>query len=147
VAGGLVGPIVRWLAGRGRKVRRRFRGSIIDLVPLGARGERLAERWLLKKGYSVLGRGVRAGGAEADLIVLDPDGRTIVIVEVKTRSSDRVPPEESLGAAKLRRLMRVAAALESSPQYRGRPMRIDAVAIVWPRGGEPRLRHYPGAYD
>jgi putative endonuclease len=115
--------------------------------PLSLRGERCAERHLARRGYRVLRRRWRAGSDEADLVAVDPDGRTLVIVEVKTRRAAAPPPEASIGRAKERRLARLAERLLREPALRGRPLRFDAVAIVWPRGGEPRVRHIRDAFD
>ena len=50
---------------------------------LGDRGERLAARWLTRRGYRILHRKLTIGRDEADLVAVDPHG-TVVIVEVKT---------------------------------------------------------------
>ena len=114
---------------------------------LGRRGEKFAARWLKRRGYRILHRNHRLGDDEADLIVEDPDGTTIVIVEVKTRSDDRVLPEENITSKKMYRMARLAARLQQSGAYVDRPMRLDAIAIHWPEGGDPDLRHYPNAFD
>ncbi len=51
---------------------------------LGKEGERIAERYLLKKGYKLVERNYRCPSGELDLIVLDL--RVVVFVEVKTRT-------------------------------------------------------------
>ena len=84
---------------------------------------------------------------EADLIALDPDGATIVIVEVKTRRDDRVRPEENITPTKMYRMARLASRLQQSGPFADRPMRLDAIAIHWPEGGKPDLRHYPNAFE
>src|SRR5262245_34497000 len=56
-----------------------------DRRSLGARGERLAERYLRRQGMRILHRGYRIMGGEVDLVAVD--GRTVVFVEVKTRQS------------------------------------------------------------
>ncbi len=114
---------------------------------LGDRGERLAARWLSRRGYRILHRNYTLGRDEADLIALDPDGETIVIVEVKTRSHPQASPEWSLGRDKGYRLARLAARLDGVPEFRDRPVRIDAVAIVWPESKEPQVRHYEAAFE
>lgn len=114
---------------------------------LGKRGERLAARWLSRRGYRILHRRLVVGRDEADLVALDPDGRTLVVVEVKTRSSGRIAPEEGLDASKCRRLRRLAEALVSRREHRGRDLRIDAIAIVWPPAGDPEIRHYVDALE
>jgi putative endonuclease len=125
-----------------RRLRRRGGGGA-----LGARGERLAARWLRRRGYRILHRNLTIGRDEADLVAVDPDGRTLVIVEVKTRASGDGPgPEAGLTPAKRRCLIRLAARLGARPQYRGPPVRLDAVAIVWPPDGPPDVRHYLHAF-
>ncbi len=47
---------------------------------LGARGERLAEKHLKSKGFAVLGRNLRTEAGEVDLLCVDPDRVTVVIV-------------------------------------------------------------------
>ncbi len=112
--------------------------------PLGDRGERLAARWLKRRGYRSLHRNLSIGRDEADLVAVDPGGRSLVIVEVKTRSSATPPPEAGLTRAKQVHLERLAARLKRRREYRGLPVRIDAIAIIWPEGSEPDIRHYVG---
>jgi putative endonuclease len=114
---------------------------------LGARGERAAARWLQKRGYRLLERNRQAGGDEADLVMLTPDGATLVVVEVKTRAQAQPPPESNITAAKQRHLSRVAARLIRTRRYRDLPVRIDVLTIVWPDGGEPVVQHYENAFD
>ena len=116
-------------------------------LALGRRGERLAARRLARSGYRILGRNVRLGRDEADLVALAPDGRTVVVVEVKTRSGAQFRGEMSIDARKQRRLVRFATALRQASWCAGRPLRFDAITIVWPRGREPEVRHYEGAFE
>ena len=114
---------------------------------LGERGERLAARWLRRRGYRILHRNLTIGRDEADLVVVDPTGRSLVIVEVKTRSSEAPPPEAGLTRRKQVHLERLAARLQCRREYRDLPVRIDAIAIVWPDGGTPEVRHYKDAFS
>ncbi len=114
---------------------------------LGDRGERLAARWLKRRGYRILHRGLTIGHDEADLIAVDPDGRTLVIVEVKTRTAGVPGPEAGITRDKRCRLARLASRLQERPQFRDHPIRFDAVAIVWPRDGDPDIRHYEDAFE
>jgi len=54
----------------------------------GQRGEKEAARYLKRLGYKILARGRRLAPGELDIVALD--GRTIVFVEVKTRTSQDV---------------------------------------------------------
>jgi putative endonuclease len=117
-----------------------------DRSLLGRKGERAAAKHLRRVGYRILHRNLRIGRDEADLVALDPDGRTIVIVEVKTLAGDATAPEMKIDRGKQYRMTRLAARLQQRRGYRDRPMRFDAVAVHWPAEGRPAVRHYVGAF-
>jgi len=74
---------------------------------LGEAGEQLAARWYESRGYEVLERNWRRREGEVDLIVRE--GRTVVFVEVKARSSARYGAGvEAVLPAKQRRIRRLA---------------------------------------
>lgn len=134
----------RWVG----SVLRRVRGTERNHAASPAeRGERIAERWLRDHGYRVIERNLRVGDDEADLIARDPDGTTIVIVEVKTRTDRDAVPEERIDDRKRFRLARLAANLQKRNAYRDRPFRFDVVAVNLPPGEEPRVRHIPAAFE
>lgn len=124
---------------------------------LGRAGERLAERHLRKQGYTLLARNVVVAPGEADLVCAAPDGVTLVIVEVKTRvvapkASDgadehgnAIAPEANIHAHKRRKLRQVTRAVAARPEWRGRPVRIDVVAIEWSPSGKHVIRHHVSA--
>jgi putative endonuclease len=114
---------------------------------LGRRGERRAARWLRRRGYRIVGRNLRIGRDEADLIALTPDGATVVVVEVKTRRGDFAPPEQAVGPHKRRCLERLAARLHQRYEFAGRAMRFDVIAIAWPEDRAPQITHIEGAFD
>ena len=114
---------------------------------MGRAGERHAAKWLRQQGYRILHRNYRIGDDEADLIALDPDGQTIVIVEVKTRRNDDIAPESAINHKKRFRMARLATRLQRSGPYHDRPLRLDAITIRWPEGSKPELRHYPNAFE
>lgn len=113
--------------------------------PVGLRGERLAAKWLERHGYEILERNRTVADDEADLVALDPDGKTIVIVEVKSRIGG-IAPEQAVTPTKQFRLSRLASRLQRLPRYKDRPLRFDAVAVTWPESGKPVVRHIPGAF-
>ncbi|MBN8644965.1 MAG: YraN family protein [Planctomycetes bacterium] len=119
---------------------------------LGRRGERAAAAHLKMHGYRLLRRNLRLRPGEVDLLMLAPDGRTLVIVEVKTKavapSSETrpaPPPEASVHAHKRDKLLQLRASLSRSRRYRGMPIRIDVVGVDWAERGEPMIRHHPDA--
>lgn len=136
----------------------RLASLLSRLLPSGVRagahhrtgdlGERLTARFLRSSGYRVLARNARTSAGEADLVALAPDRRTIVLVEVKTRTGDAgnaPPPEASIGPDKRRRLLAIARALRAANGWQDRPIRIDAVAVSIPARGKPIIRHFENA--
>ena len=112
---------------------------------MGDRGENLAARHLRNLGYRIIVRNFRCEIGEIDIIARD--GRTLVFVEVKTRSYDEPSPEDQVHADKQQQLTRVAKsylARYGAPQP---PARFDVVAIVWPQGRAPIIRHIPHAFE
>ncbi len=72
---------------------------------LGKLGEKLAEAFLLKKGYDILERNYRYDRAEIDLLAMIDE--VLVVVEVKTRStSDFGLPHEFISKKKIRLLVK-----------------------------------------
>ncbi|HSI20743.1 MAG TPA: YraN family protein [Verrucomicrobiae bacterium] len=106
---------------------------------LGAQGETQAAEFLKRQGFVLIARNVRKRFSEADLICLD--GETIVLVEVKTRSTRFTDPLQAVTPQKLRRLNRSLHLL--SAQYPNQNIRLDVVAVYWEPGREPLITHYP----
>lgn len=105
----------------------------------GLKGEQLAKNFLLKKGFSILHEGWRCGHKEIDLIAIQE--RTLVFVEVKTRSSLRMGyPEEAIGTAK-RQFLKMAAEvfLLDHPEYT--EARFDVISILMSGAGAAEIRH------
>ncbi|MDP9175933.1 MAG: YraN family protein [Planctomycetota bacterium] len=112
---------------------------------LGQRGENVAARFLRDQGYKILERNYRCDVGEVDIIARD--GRTLVFAEVKTRAYDEPTPEEQVNNAKQHQITKAARFYLSrygSPQPAAR---FDVVAIVWPPGRDPRIRHTPDAFE
>lgn len=109
----------------------------------GAQGEDLACEWLKKSGMQLLHRNWRHGRGELDIVARD--GRFLVVVEVKTRSSDRwALPEEAVGPAKQRLLMQAADELVRG-QDEDLELRFDILSITHgPQG--PEFLHIPNAF-
>jgi putative endonuclease len=107
---------------------------------LGDLGESLAAEFLTAAGYAVIARNWRCSEGEIDIIALD--GSTVVVCEVKTRSSTRHgTPLEAITPAKAARLYRLAAAWRRAHQVYARPMRIDVVTVLRGSDGQPQIEH------
>jgi putative endonuclease len=106
---------------------------------LGRRGERLAADFLSHLGYRVVGSGFLARRGEIDLVCRQGD--RLVLVEVKTRSSNTFgEPAEAVGARKRRALQAAAAEYRALAGWRG-PIEFAVVAIG--ESGKPELIEDP----
>ncbi|MBX2850592.1 MAG: YraN family protein [Phycisphaeraceae bacterium] len=126
---------------------RQFLGQ--DRSP-GEQGEHLAEKHLKKQGYKTVARNLRSRFGEIDLLVLGPDKRTLVFVEVKTARADRqssVPPEHRVGPQKQRKIAALAARLIAKHKLTGRPIRFDVVGVDLHDDRDADVRHYVGAFE
>jgi putative endonuclease len=106
----------------------------------GRRGEDLACRHLESQGLELLERNYRCRAGEIDLVMLE--GRTLVLVEVRSRSgATHGNAASTVGARKQRRFTLAARhLLLTRPQYRRLAARFDVVAIdANPGGGPARL--------
>ncbi len=119
---------------------------MIDRLQVGPKGEKLARRFLKRQGYKILAKNYTCPVGEIDLIALD--GRTIAFIEVKTRQGgDQADPEDTVTAAKRRKLYQVARYWLNQRQADDYACRFDVVAVTLPEGGKPVIRHTPDAFD
>jgi len=106
---------------------------------------------LARAGWQILGRRLRVGRLELDIVAVDPGPPPeLVVVEVRwRRSRDFGLPEETADRRKLGRLRRAAAGLArrgtapDGTRLPALPLRLDLVAVepaVTP--GRLRLRHH-----
>ncbi len=127
--------------------RSRFSRSKPGHLRLGARGEKLACRFLRQNGYKVLYRNFRGRrGGEIDIVCRDRD--TLVFVEVKTRTrEDFGRPIEAVGLAKRRRISMGGLAwlrLLDNPEIL---FRFDVVEVLIAEGTAPRLELIRDAFQ
>ena len=109
-----MGAVSRLRAGRDRE--------------LGRAGENAAADLLRSRGFQVIGAGFLARRGELDLVCRRGD--TLVVVEVKTRTSDSFgTPLEAVGARKRRAMMSAAAEYRALAEWRG-PIRYAVVGLT-----------------
>ncbi len=138
---------------RGRKADAGEEGRVsrgrTDTARQGLWGEREAEKWLVRKtGMKCVGRRVKVGRDEIDLVMEDRDARSreLVFVEVKTRSSELFGG----GRAAMDRRKRHALCRAVARYMRRRPptpFRIDLVEVYGraDSGEAPRIEHQRAA--
>src|SRR5947199_8220996 len=113
----------------------------------GARGEKLACRFLKRSGYKILYRNFRGRtGGEIDVVCRERD--TLVFVEVKTRTrEDFGRPFEAIDRDKRKRISRGGLAwlrLLDDPDIL---FRFDVVEVIIAEGAEPRLELIQNAFS
>jgi len=122
-------------------------------VRVGRRGERLARRYLKRRGMRILHTNWRLNRGELDIVA--QERRTLVIIEVKTlshRADALWLPEDHLTARKIHRLKRLGRAycrreVTNILRSRIRWIRYDAVVIRLPKRPwlfAPEIRHLRG---
>ena len=106
---------------------------------LGRYGEDRACEHLQRLGFEILDRNFHCSEGELDIVA--QDGKTIVFVEVKTRTSDQTGhPFEAITVSKQARIRRLAAEWCHRHQVNRVQVRMDAIA-VFVRGGRVAIEH------
>lgn len=109
----------------------------------GERGEALAARFLEAQGLTVLTKNWRCNKGELDLVLTD--GRTLVVCEVKTRTSDNYgAPAEAVDDAKAARIRELARRWRVYHDVPHVETRHDIVSVLWPPGEKPKVSHLKG---
>jgi putative endonuclease len=129
--------IKNWFTGGGEDVKKRD--------ALGDRGENMAARYLRNNGYKILERNFRCDLGEIDIVARQ--GRMLVFVEVKTRAYDDPAPEDQVNLNKQHQNTKAAKVYLTRFGTPQPPARFDVIAIVWPQGREPIIRHTENAFD
>ena len=113
---------------------------------VGRRGEDVAAQYLRGLGYRIVGRRERVLRGDIDIVALD--GRTVVFVEVRSRTDTaHGHPAETVGRVKQRRISELAAAYLRRHKLEDCSVRIDVVAVTFPPGEKPVVEHYQNAFD
>lgn len=117
----------------------------------GAHAEKLAAAFLKKRKYRMLARNYRNAQGEIDLVAQAPDGRTIVIVEVKSSEPDTKRdgprPEVRVNPHKQKQLAALAMQLVRRYRLQDRPVRFDVIGVDLVEKGEPVIRHHVAAFE
>jgi len=108
----------------------------------GKWGEQAAYEHLVSHGYAIVGRNVRVGHAEIDIIAMK--GNRIMFVEVKTRTAMLSDPLDAITGQKIKLLARAANSYLRSMNIMHYPQ-FDVITVV----GEPgnfTLTHFEDAF-
>ena len=111
----------------------------------GRLGERAAKRQLKKVGLKFLYANFSSEHGEIDLIFRE--GKTLVFVEVKTRSSESwTRPAAAVNADKQRKLIATARDYLRLLRHPNVPYRFDIVEVLLADGRVDEVRHQPNAF-
>ena len=110
---------------------------------LGQQGEQLAAGFLAEAGMTILERNWRCKQGEIDIVALD--GRTLVVCEVKTRSSVRFGTFlEAIIRQKAWRLRKLAVLWVNAHGLIFEAIRIDVVGVLRATSGDFLVEHVRG---
>ncbi len=126
---------------------RRFWRAYLRPRTLGERGELAAKKYLKSLGYIIIAHGSRGPFGELDIIAVDQ--KTVVFIEVKTRSSHGTGhPADAVDLHKRRRLTRLALAYLKRHELLECAARFDIVAVTWPDSSKkPVIEHFLNAFE
>ena len=114
---------------------------------LGKWGEDEAALFLEDEGYVILERNWRLEHRDLDIIALTPDGETLVIIEVKTRTTAELQePEQAVDKRKMRNLA-VAANAYLKTCGRDKEVRCDILSIVGEARQVRHIEHLKDAFN
>ncbi len=95
----------------------------------GDRAEELVAARLVDEGFEIVGRNVRVGRLELDVIARR--GSLVVFCEVRARTHDRIAaPWQSVDRAKIERIRRAARAFLASAMLGNVSVRFDVASVV-----------------
>lgn len=111
-------------------------------------GEKVAKRYLERKGYAIIERNYRKPWGEIDLV--SKKNGLLVFCEVKTRDSKHVEhylAEASINRLKIRKLQKICETYLAEKRYPyGQKWQIDVLAIaVDKENRKAKIKHYKNA--
>ena len=111
---------------------------------LGRDAELAVHSFLTAKGYRILDNNWRSGHCEIDVVAMD--GQTLVIVEVKARSStDYGLPEEAVDRRKIGHLVNAAESYVNMKDL-DVDVRFDIISVVSREDGTYEIEHIEDAF-
>jgi putative endonuclease len=111
---------------------------------LGLKGENIAVSYLKEKGLEILERNWRFRRAELDIIAME--GKTLVFVEVKTRSDDIFQrPEDAVNTSKRRQIIKAAIGYMDTIKHEW-VIRFDIISVILRGGKEIQVEYIKDAF-
>jgi len=112
----------------------------------GQASERLAEQFLVAKGYRIVERNLRTALGELDLVA--EDGDVLVFVEVKGRTSEAYGGAlAAVDARKQAKLVKLASQYLAQRHLSQKSCRFDVVLVQGQPGHQGQIEHLQNAFD
>lgn len=109
---------------------------------VGKWGEETAVEYLTRRGCEIVGQNVRTPYGEIDIVARQGD--SVIFVEVKTRTSNKMGlPEESITARKREHM--VACAEHYAAEHEIDHWQIDVISIEGKPGSQPKVTYFENA--
>ncbi len=110
-----------------------------EIHRVGKRGEEIAEKYLKKQRYKILDKNFRCKQGEIDIIALDKN--EIVIIEIKTRTSDTFgKPIDAVNTKKQKHIYNAAKYYLYKNKLETKEIRIDVIEI-YIEGKKIKINH------
>jgi len=117
----------------------------VDNKKIGAEGEKLAAEFLKRNNYDVIAANYRCRHGEIDIIARQ--GKTLIFVEVKTRSSLRFGMGmEAVNYAKQQKIRKVAMNFISEKKVLFSGLRFDVIDIFMKQPNVSQITHVKNAF-
>lgn len=107
--------------------------------------EKIAVKYLKRKGFKILEKNYRDSGGEIDIIA--KHGKEIVFVEVRGRGKNNiVSPEETVNSFKMKKIIKTAMSYLNKRRKEFEGIRFDVISITG-EGKELSINHISSAFD
>ena len=114
----------------------------------GILGEEVASNFMIARGYRILERNYRCKGGEVDIIARDPQDKSLVFIEVKTRRSlSYGVPQLAVTPFKQRQISKATLTWLSKNRLHDSNARFDVIAILLHTDGSHQIEHIKNAFD
>ncbi len=115
-------------------------------LELGRSGEEYALRYLAKKKYKIAEKSFHFSRGEIDIVAYD--GKTLVFIEVKTRSGQsHGTPEEAVMPSKQQQIRKIAQAYLTMNKLEGIPCRFDVLSLEHDENKGFKIKHFVNAFE
>lgn len=115
---------------------------------LGRWGEQKAAEYLIAKGWYIRHRDWRYGHMDIDIVAIDEDSSTLLMVEVKTRASETWGyADEAIDLEKQRNIIKSAAAYVRSNRMEHCEVHYDTISVIGTDDSNVRIIHKEDAFD